>query len=55
MRNFNANGEVLQRDLALGAEQLKRGDYTEYDDGSLPNLLATIKIRGKQRLQQEPS
>jgi hypothetical protein len=47
--------EVLQRDIALGAEQLKKGDYTEYDDSSLPNLLESIKIRGKQRLQQELS
>ena len=45
--------EVLQREIILGAEQLKNGDYTEYDDSSLTNLLETIKIRGKQRLQQE--
>jgi hypothetical protein len=45
--------EVLQGAITLGAEQLKNGDYTEYDDSSLPNLLETIKIRGKQRLQQE--
>ncbi len=45
--------EILQRDIKLGAEQLKKGDYTEYDESSLPSLLETIKIRGKQRLQQE--
>ncbi|ACK72659.1 hypothetical protein PCC7424_4291 [Gloeothece citriformis PCC 7424] len=42
--------EVLKRDLAVGAEQLKTGDYTEYNDSSLPSLLETIKKRGKQRL-----
>lgn len=45
--------EVLQCEITLGAEQLKSGDYTEYNDLSLPNLLKTIKSRGKQRIQQE--
>lgn len=45
------NLEALQRDLEIGAEQLKSGFYTEYDDSSLPSLLETIKLRGKQRLQ----
>lgn len=45
------NLEALQRDLEIGAEQLKNGFYTEYDDSSLPSLLETIKLRGKQRLQ----
>ncbi|MFB2895555.1 hypothetical protein ACE1CI_21830 [Aerosakkonemataceae cyanobacterium BLCC-F50] len=47
--------EVLQRDIALGVKQLKNGEYTEYDDSTLPNLLDNIKMRGKQRLQQEQS
>lgn len=47
--------EELQRDIALGMEQLKNGEYAEYDDTTLPNLLGTIKMRGKQRLQQEQS
>lgn len=45
--------EALQRDIALGVEQLKNGDYVEYDDSSLLNLLEIIKMRGKQRLQPE--
>ena len=45
--------EALQRDINLGIEQLKKGDYNEYDDSSLPSLLKIIKMRGKQRLQQE--
>jgi hypothetical protein len=47
--------EALQNDIALGAEQLKNGDYTEYNDSSLPNLFENIKRRGKQRLGQEPA
>jgi hypothetical protein len=45
--------EALQSEITLGAEQLKSGDYTEYDDCSLPNLLKTVKSRGQQRLQPE--
>jgi prevent-host-death family protein len=46
--------EALQRDIAIGAEQLKNGQYTEYDDESLPGLLETIKARGqRQRLQEQ--
>jgi hypothetical protein len=44
---------ALQRDIMLGIEQLKNGNYTEYDDSSLPSLLENIKIRGKQQLKQE--
>ncbi|MCP6762224.1 MAG: type II toxin-antitoxin system Phd/YefM family antitoxin [Fischerella sp. CENA71] len=47
--------EALQRDVAIGAEQLKNGQYTEYDDESLPNLLNNIKARGKRRLDQDSS
>ncbi|WP_013321354.1 hypothetical protein [Gloeothece verrucosa] len=45
--------QVLQHDLSVGAEQLKNGNYTDYDESSLPSLLETIKMRSKQRLQQE--
>lgn len=45
--------EALQRDIALGVEQLKKGEYVEYDESSLLNLLKTIKMRGNQRLQPE--
>ncbi|MEO1427636.1 MAG: type II toxin-antitoxin system Phd/YefM family antitoxin [Cyanobacteria bacterium J06633_8] len=45
--------ESLKRDIAVGAEQLKNGEYTEYDDESLPNLLENIKARGKRKLGQD--
>jgi prevent-host-death family protein len=44
--------EALKRDIALGMEQLENGEYSEYDDGSLPNLLQSIKERGRHRLNQ---
>jgi len=46
----SAEQQALQRDIAIGAEQLRNGDYTEYDDASLPSLLNIIKARGKQKL-----
>jgi hypothetical protein len=45
--------ETLKQEIAIGAGQLQAGQYTEYDDNSLPTLLLTIKQRGQQRLQQE--
>ncbi|WP_414579553.1 type II toxin-antitoxin system Phd/YefM family antitoxin [Anabaena sp. CCY 9402-a] len=43
--------EALQRDIAITAEQLKHGEYTEYDDESLSNLLENIKARGQSKLK----
>ena len=48
-----ADRETLKQEIAIGVEQLQTGQYTEYDDNSLPNLLVTIKQRGQQRLQQK--
>ncbi len=45
--------EALQRDIALGVEQLQNGQYRECDDESLPNLLQTIKERGRRKLNLE--
>ena len=45
--------EALKRNIELGIEQLRQGDYTEYDESSLPSLLETIKMLAKQRLQEE--
>lgn len=49
----NVDRETLKQEIAIGVQQLQTGQYTEYDDTSLPNLLLTIKQRGQQRLQQE--
>lgn len=38
----------LRREIALGAEQLKRGDYKEY--ASVDELLDDIQTRGQTRL-----
>jgi hypothetical protein len=45
--------EALQQDIAIGIEQLRNGEYVEYDDSSLPSLLETIKLRGQRKLRSE--
>lgn len=45
--------EALQHDILLGVNQIQNGDYSEYDDSSLPNLLESIKTRGSQKLNLE--
>jgi prevent-host-death family protein len=45
--------EALQRDINLGAEQLRNGQYTEYNDETLPGLLEKIKERGERRLHSK--
>jgi prevent-host-death family protein len=45
--------EALQREINLGAEQLRNGQYTEYDDESLPGLLQKIKERGERKLHSQ--
>lgn len=47
--------EGLKQKIAIGMKQLQDGQYTEYDDNSLPDLLMKIKQRGQKRLGQEPS
>jgi hypothetical protein len=45
--------EILQHDILLGVNQIQNGDYSEYDDLSLPSLLESIKTRGSQKLNRE--
>jgi sugar diacid utilization regulator len=47
--------DELKREIAIGWEQLERGEYTEYDDTTLPILLESIKSRGRQRRAEERS
>jgi hypothetical protein len=38
--------------VAIGAQQLLAGEYTEYTDETLPELLGKIRSRGQNRLNQ---
>lgn len=41
---------ALKQEIDIGVEQLKHGDYIEYDADTLPTLLENIKARGQKRL-----
>jgi PHD/YefM family antitoxin component YafN of YafNO toxin-antitoxin module len=43
--------EALKREIAIGSSQLQNGEYTDYDDDTLPSLLETIKARAQSRSQ----
>lgn len=42
----------LQREIAIGLQQLERGESATYDDASLSSLVEDISRRGRARLQQ---
>jgi hypothetical protein len=44
--------QTLTEKLTLAAEQLRSGEYTEYTDETLPQLLDKIRERGQQRLDR---
>ncbi|MCY7333025.1 MAG: type II toxin-antitoxin system Phd/YefM family antitoxin [Pseudanabaena sp. CAN_BIN31] len=44
---------TLKQEIDLGISQLNKGDYTEYDDHTLPKLLTNIKTRGQNRLKKQ--
>ena len=44
------NIESLKQDINAGIQQIKNGEYTEYDENSLSTLMTAIKARGWERL-----
>lgn len=44
--------ETLRREIAIGIKQIENGQYTEYDEESLPAFFEDIKARGRKRLGQ---
>ncbi len=45
--------DTVRRELQVGIDELERGEYTEYDEETLPQLLEKIKARGLERLATE--
>jgi antitoxin ParD1/3/4 len=45
--------EDLRQKVAVGLAQLERGEYTEYDDNSLHELMERVKARGEEQLAKE--
>ena len=44
--------QSLKEKIAIGAQQLRDGEFTEYTDETLPNLMAKIRSRGQALLGQ---
>lgn len=42
--------EELRKEIAIGIEELERGEFTEYDEDSLGELFEDVKRRGRERL-----
>lgn len=42
--------EQLRRELAIGDDQLKQGQYKDYDSDGLRRLAEEIKMEGRRRL-----
>lgn len=42
--------EAMRKDIAFGIEQLKTGDYEEYDEDTLSDLFADVKARGRKHV-----
>ena len=42
----------LKRQIALGFEQLERGEYTEYDEAGLRDFFERIKTEGRRKLTE---
>jgi hypothetical protein len=45
-----ADLQNLQQKIEIGAQQLLNGEYTEYTDETLPELLGKIRSRGQNRI-----
>ena len=45
--------ETLRQEIAVGIEQIERGEYTEYDEVSLKEILEQVRARGRQRLAEQ--
>jgi putative addiction module CopG family antidote len=45
--------EQLRREVHAGIEQLDRGEYTEYDEDSLPQFLADVQSRQREHFAKK--
>jgi antitoxin ParD1/3/4 len=46
----HARREALRREVAAGFEDIERGAFTDYDQGSMAPLATAVKRRGRKRL-----
>ncbi len=45
--------EALQKDIAIGLDQMEQGQYRVYDEHSLNSLADEIKSKGRKRLAEQ--
>ena len=45
--------DALRRDVRAGFEAVDRGEYTDYDEGTVKKLAERVKARGRRRLAEE--
>ena len=45
--------ELLHRDIRIGFDAVERGEFTDYDSGTISKLTERVKARGRKRLGEE--
>ena len=45
--------EALRKEIAIGIEQLERGEYTEYDEVSLKAMFEQLRSKARQKLTEQ--
>lgn len=45
--------EALRRDILAGFEGVDRGEFSEFDAGTIGELADRVKARGRKRLREE--
>ena len=53
VRERDQRMEALRRDVRAGFEAVERGEFTEYDEGSVKELSDRVKARWRQPLVEE--
>lgn len=46
------DSQSLQQKISIGAQQILDGEYTDYTDETLPELMSKIRFRGQKRISQ---
>ncbi len=46
--------ERLKKEIAIGLEQLEKGQYKTHDDDGLTGLIEEVKAEGRKRLAKRP-
>jgi antitoxin ParD1/3/4 len=53
LRERDQRVEALRRDIRAGFEAVERGEFTEFDESNMHELVERVKARGRKRLAEE--